>query len=71
MIPFRLRPALLVMDDVLTLDRPAVVRTAEDRPNLFNALGDTLAVITVPDSALEPLQLITNSRGFGCCPFAA
>ena len=58
------------MDDVLTLDRPAVVRTAEDRPNLFNALGDTLAVITVPDSALEPLQLITNSRGSGCCPLA-
>ena len=44
------------MDDVLTLDRPAVVRTAEDRPTLFNALGDTLAVITVPDSALEPLR---------------
>ena len=23
---------------------------------VFNALGDTLAVITVPDSALEPLR---------------
>jgi hypothetical protein len=23
---------------------------------VFNALGDTLAIITVPDSALEPLR---------------
>ena len=44
------------MDDGLTLDRPAVVRTAEDRPILFGALGDTVIVITVPDSALEPLR---------------
>ena len=56
MIPFRPRPALLVVDDVLTLDRPAVFHAAKDWPILFNALGDTLAVITVPDSALEPLR---------------
>jgi hypothetical protein len=56
LIPFRLRPALLVLDDRLTLDRPAVVRAAEDRPILFPALGATLIVITVPDSALEPLR---------------
>jgi hypothetical protein len=47
---------LLVRDPGLTLDRPAVVRTAEDRPILFGALGDTLAVITLLDSALEPLR---------------
>ncbi len=35
----RLRPALLVMDDVFTLDRPAVFRAAKDRPILFSALA--------------------------------
>jgi hypothetical protein len=44
------------MNDGLNLDRPAVVRTAEDPPILFSALGETLTVITVPDSALEPLR---------------
>jgi hypothetical protein len=55
LIPFRLRPALLVMEDELTLHRPAVFHAAKDRPILFNALGDTLAIIAVPDSGLEPL----------------
>ena len=35
----RLRPALMVMHDVLTLDRPAVFQAAKDRPILFSALA--------------------------------
>jgi len=35
----RLRPSLLLMDDVLTLDRPAVFDHAKDRPILFGALS--------------------------------
>jgi hypothetical protein len=35
----RLRPSLLVMDDVLTLDRPAVFPAGKDRPILFSALA--------------------------------
>jgi hypothetical protein len=35
----RLRPALLVMDDVLTLDRPAVFLAGKDRPILFSAMA--------------------------------
>jgi hypothetical protein len=31
-------------------------RTESYSAELFNALGDTLAAITVPDSALEPLR---------------
>lgn len=35
----RLRQQLLVLDDVLTLDRPAVFESAKDRPILFGALA--------------------------------
>ena len=35
----RLRPSLLVMDDVLTLDRPVVFAAGKDRPILFSALA--------------------------------
>jgi hypothetical protein len=34
----RLRPALLLMDDVVTLDRPVVFDAAKDRPILFARL---------------------------------
>jgi hypothetical protein len=34
-----LRPSLLIMDDVVTLDRPAVFPIAKDRPILFSALA--------------------------------
>ena len=34
-----LRPRLLVMDDVLTLDRPVVFPAGKDRPILFSALA--------------------------------
>ena len=35
----QLRPSLLVMDDVLTLDRPVVFPAGKDRPILFSALA--------------------------------
>lgn len=35
----RLRPSLLVMDDVLTLDLPVVFAAGKDRPILFSALA--------------------------------
>ena len=34
-----MRPALLILDDVLTLDRPAVFEAGKDRPILFSALA--------------------------------
>ena len=43
----RLRPALLVMDDVLTLDRPAVFHAAKDRPILFSALAWAAVLLTL------------------------
>ena len=43
----RLRPALLVMDDVLTLDRPAVFQAAKDRPILFSALAWADVLLTL------------------------
>ncbi len=43
----RLRPALLVMDDVLTLDRPAVFPAAKDRPILFSALAWADVLLTL------------------------
>jgi predicted nucleic acid-binding protein len=35
----QLRQQLLILDDVLTLDRPAVFEAAKDRPILFGALA--------------------------------
>ena len=34
-----MRPSLLIMDDVLILDRPAVFPAGKDRPILFSALA--------------------------------
>jgi predicted nucleic acid-binding protein len=42
-----LRPALLVMDDVLTLDRPAVFEAGKDRPILFSALAWADVLLTL------------------------
>lgn len=42
-----LRPALLVMDDVLTLDRPAVFQAGKDRPILFSALAWADVLLTL------------------------
>lgn len=43
----RLRPALFLMDDVLTLNRPAVFEPAKDRPILFSALAWADALLTL------------------------
>jgi hypothetical protein len=44
-----LRPALLIMDDVLTLDRPAVFHVAKDRPILFSALAWADVLLTLDE----------------------
>jgi hypothetical protein len=43
----RLRPLLVVMDDVVTLDRPAVFEPAKDRPILFSALAWADVLLTL------------------------
>lgn len=44
--------------DIVKLVEHHVARDGEDgySAEVFNALGDTIAVITVPESALEPLR---------------
>ena len=44
-----LRPALLIMDDVLTLDRPAVFPVTKDRPVLFSALAWADVLLTLDE----------------------
>jgi hypothetical protein len=51
----RLRSDLLVMDDVFTLDRPAVFPIAEDRPILFGALAWADALLTLDRAGFEAL----------------
>lgn len=43
----RLRPHLALVDDVLTLDRPAVFEPAKDRPILFTALAWSEMLLTL------------------------
>lgn len=43
----RLRPALLLMDDVLTLDRPTIFERTKDRPILFSALAWADVLLTL------------------------
>lgn len=43
----RLRGDLLIMDDVLTVDRPAVFPAAKDRPILFSALAWADVLLTL------------------------
>jgi hypothetical protein len=43
----RLRPALLVMDDVLTLRLPAVFPSGKDRPILFSAFAWADVLLTL------------------------
>jgi len=43
----RLRPVLLVMDDVLTLEWPAVFPVTKDRPILFSALAWADVLLTL------------------------
>ena len=44
-----LRPELLIMDDVLTLDRPAVFPVPKDRPVLFSALAWADVLLTLDE----------------------
>jgi hypothetical protein len=43
----RLRGQLLVMDDVLTLDRPVIFLAGKDRPILFGALAWADVLLTL------------------------
>jgi len=43
----RLRPDLLIMDDVLTLDLPVVFQAGKDRPILFSALAWADVLLTL------------------------
>jgi hypothetical protein len=43
----RYRPSLVLMDDVLTLDRPAVFPAGKDRPVLFGALAWADVLLTL------------------------
>lgn len=42
-----LRPELILMDDVLTLDRPVIFGPAKDRPILFSALAWADVLLTL------------------------
>jgi hypothetical protein len=44
-----LRSGLLIMDDILTLDRPAVFPVAKDRPVLFSALAWADILLTLDE----------------------
>jgi len=52
----RLRPELLLMDDVLTLDRPAVFESAKDRPILFSAMAWADVLLTLDRSDFGQLM---------------
>ena len=78
----RLRPQLLVMDDILTVDRPAVFFAGKDRPILFSALAwaDVLLTLDRSDFAgllgrsfyelrvLKPGSFIREERESGRLP---
>ena len=51
----RLGAELLLMDDVLTLDRPAVFPVAKDRPILFSALAWADILLTLDRGDFEEL----------------
>ncbi len=74
-----LRPALLVMDDVLTLDRPAVFEAGKDRPILFSALAWADVLLTLDQGdfgglmekpfygllVIKPGKFLENERAAG------
>jgi len=75
----RLRPALLLVRDVWTLDRPAVFGPAKDRPILFAATAWAQVLLTLdrgdfggmmaagpPEGCAEP----SNARGLARTPRA-
>ena len=52
----RLRPGLLLRDDVLTMDRPVVFGPAKDRPILFSALAWADVLLTLDRGDFGPLM---------------
>lgn len=50
-----LRPHILIMDDVLTLELPAVFPVTKDRPILFGALAWADVLLTLDRSDFETL----------------
>ena len=50
-----LRPALVIMNDVLTLDRPIVFPIPKDRPILFSALAWADVLLTLDRGDFEKL----------------
>jgi len=51
-----LRPTLLIMDDVLTLDRPAIFPVTKDRPILFSALAWADILLTLDENDFGPFM---------------
>lgn len=51
----RLRADLMLMDDVFTVDRPAVFAPAKDRPILFSALAWADVLLTLDRGDFETL----------------
>ncbi len=51
----RLRADLLIMDDVLTVDRPVVFAVSKDKPVLLGALAWADALLTLDRSDFGPL----------------
>jgi hypothetical protein len=51
----RLRQELLVMDDVLTADRPVVFPAGKDRPILFSALAWADVLLTLDRGDFAPM----------------
>ena len=43
----RLRPQLVVVDDIVSMDRPVIFAATKDRPILFTALAWTNALLTL------------------------
>jgi predicted nucleic acid-binding protein len=75
----KIRPMLLVMDDVLTLDRPSVFPVLKDKPVLFSAAAwaDVLVTLDQADfqnrlggsfyelAVLRPGQFLERERSAG------
>ena len=51
----KLRPQLEIVDDVVSLDRPAVFPVSKDRPILFSALAWANVLLTLDQGDFNPL----------------
>jgi predicted nucleic acid-binding protein len=52
----RLRPSVVIVDDVLTLDRPVIFERSKDRPILFTALAWADVLLTLDRADFGPLM---------------